>query len=135
MKITFDLGAGKQEVDRIGLGDMVAFERHFNLPATVMEPETEVILDSYGEPVVENDDKGRPVLDEEGQPVYKVRILGEQRMEWIAFLVWRSARRQGLIAADSAFDDAFLDKIVDFGMHAEESDNSSGEDPAAETRQ
>ena len=132
MKIKFDLGNGPQEVDRVGLGDMVAFERHFQLPATVMEPETERVLGPDGEPVQDTNDDGTLRTNKDGEPVWKLRILGEQKMEWIAYLVWRSARRQGLISKEAPFDEDFLDSIEDFGMEAEEGDGE-GEASAAET--
>lgn len=102
--IAFSIGGQEAEIDKIGMADLVAFERQFGLGAASLTPP----------PLYDED--GSVVLDEEtGEPVPDARAV---RLEWVAFLVWRSARRQGLIAKDIAFDDDFLESIDDIDMDA-----------------
>ena len=100
-----------------GLSVLVAFEKHFGLPASVLEPETEPVPDADGQPVV----------DDEGEP--QVRIVSEFRLEWICFLVWRQLTRQGELPEGTAFDDDFLDRIEDVEMVGAEKEDT-GLDPS-----
>lgn len=96
-------GQDEASLDKIGMGDMVAFERAFNLPATVLEPD-----------VVDKRDprSGEVMLDPDGEPLKE--IISDYRLEWMAFMVWRSARRQGLVPKEVPFDQDFVDTIEDF---------------------
>lgn len=75
--------------------DLVAFERHFKVKASVLEPKP--LLDEHGQ----------HVLDDEGNEVMTV----DASLEWIAFLFWRSLRRAGVIARDVSFDEDFIERI------------------------
>lgn len=111
---------GQDEVVKVhepGLSVLVAFEKHFGLPASVLDAETEPVLD----------DEGQQVLDDEGEP--QVRIVSEFRLEWICFLVWRQLVRQGELPEGTPFDDDFLDRIEDVEMVGAEKEDA-GLDPS-----
>ncbi len=90
------------EVPEAGFSDLVAFEKQFGLPASVLDVETEPVIDP---------ETGSQAVDDKGEPV--VRMIGEFKMEWIGFMLFRALRRQGVIAKDTLFDDDFLDGIED----------------------
>lgn len=60
-----------------GIGDLIAFEAQFGVPAERLSPDA---------------------TDADGNPI-------EQEMSWIAFLIFRGMRRAGQIPKDVAFDD------------------------------
>lgn len=92
------------------IGDLVAFERYFEVKATVLQPTPKF------------DDDGLAVYDDEGEQVLEP---AEVSLEWMAFLLWRSLRRQGVIDKNTAFDDDFLDRIDSFEqVDAEEADDA-----------
>lgn len=92
--IRFTVNGQESAVDKVGMADMVAFERQFGLSAAALTPDIDPIT---GEP------DPRSV-----------------RIEWIAFMVWRSARRQGLIPKETPFDDDFLEGIDDVDLGGDE---------------
>ena len=73
------------------LSDLVAFEKQFKVPASVMDG---------------------------GDEIY---------VEWVAFLLFRSLRKAGLVEKTVAFDEDFLDGIESFEANeiAEGDDTSS----------
>lgn len=95
MQIVVTLDGQNHTIDQIGPAEMVAFERQFKLPATVMEPK----------PLT--DDFGNVQVDADGEPLMKADIY----LEWVVFLIWRRLRRSGHIDKDTAFDDDFLDRV------------------------
>lgn len=102
--IKFQLeGQPEAYLDKIGMGDMVAFEREFNLPATVLEPDTCDKRDPH---------TGEVMFGPDGEPLKE--ITSDYRLEWMAFMVWRSARRQGFIAKTVPFGQDFVDTIEEF---------------------
>lgn len=107
------------ELTQTTMSDMVAFERHFGLPASVMDMEFEPVLDA----------DGTPRLDPEtGEPMR--RPIGEFRIEWICFTIWRDARRHKHIASTVEFDDDFLDMIGDVYEVTVDDAPESAEDPS-----
>lgn len=75
------------------LSDLVAFERHFGVPASALDPVDQVTLGPDGE-----------------QIVTKVSVV---KLEWVCFLLWRGLRKAGVIGDDVAFDDDFIDRVED----------------------
>lgn len=103
-KIKFQLeGQEPATIDKIGMGDMVAFERQYDLPATVLSPETRDKIDER---------TGQVIIGPDGEP--EKEIVSNYRLEWMAFMVWRSARRQGLISKDVPWSQDFVDEIESF---------------------
>jgi hypothetical protein len=110
MSVTFD---GETYVlDRVGIADLVAFERNFKVRAQALEPK----------PVV--DENGDPVCDDEGNPIVQAEIY----LEWIAFLLWRSLRRQKVIERKVQFDDDFLERIDNVAFVETPSEDPTDED-------
>ncbi len=109
MTITFD-GADYEFVPP-KLGDLVAFERHFGLKASVLEPKETGAYDDNGEAVV----------------------AADIALEWIAFLLWRSLRRQEVIGKDVEFGEDFLDLVEGVEMKGGEVEIVD-EDPTAPVR-
>lgn len=101
--IRFAVNGQESEVDKIGMADLVAFERQFNCSASVLQPSVDPLT---GEP----------------DP-------SSIRIEWIAFLVFRAARRQGLIPKETPFDDDFLEGIDDVEFE-EPTEGEVTEDPS-----
>jgi hypothetical protein len=104
--IRFTINGTEAEVDKVGMADLVAFEKQFNCSSSVLQP---------------------PVDPETGEPDGSA-----VRIEWIAFLVFRAARRQGLIEKTVEFDDDFLEGIddVDFDEAAADAVAEDTEDPS-----
>lgn len=100
-----------------GLSDMVAFERHFGIPATALEPEEVPVLAA----------DGSVVLNEDGTP--KVELVGNLNLEWMVFLFWRGLRKSGVIGKDVEFDDDFIDRITDVEVPDAE-EVADGQDPS-----
>lgn len=106
--IAFAINGQEASIDKIGMADLVAFERQFGISASQMSP-----------PALKDED-GNVVVDENGEVVPDASKV---RMEWIAFLVWRSSRRQGLIGKDVEFDDDFLECIDDVELNGSDSED------------
>lgn len=118
--IRYTIGGVTHESGEFGFGDLTAFEAHFNLPSSVLEPQLA--------PVTNPD--GTPQLDEDGEPV--MEVVGEYRLAWIGFLVWRDARKKGIVPKDVPFGQSFLDDLesVDMGS-VEERPDGDPSSPAA----
>lgn len=87
MKMFATVAGQTHEIEEGGLADLVAFERHFGIPASVMDPDDET----------------------------------PGRAEWLAFMIWRSLRKAGVIPKEDDFDTA-LDRIEDFEQVLEPGD-------------
>lgn len=118
MKVTFD---GEQhDFQPPKLGDLVAFERTFGVKANVLEPK----------PVL--DENGAQVLDEKtGEPVSQADVA----LEWMAFLIWRSFRRSGVITKDTAFDEDFIDLIEEIQTVDDDDKEDGDADPSVSAPQ
>ena len=95
-RITYVYKDQEHDVAKVGMGDLVAFEDFFDLPASVLEPET--------------------TEDENGN----IQLVGVFKLKWMAYLIFRSARREGVIAKDMPFDADFIDDIDEFSIEGAE---------------
>lgn len=124
MQMRFQFNGRWLVLDEVGLGDLVAFERHFGVSSSVLEPKTVPVVDP-----VTGDTKVDPLTGEIEQ---ELAPGVEMKMEWLAFLAYRQARREGAIAKDAPFDEDFIDGLG--GMEqdlADETDKEDPEDPQA----
>ena len=116
--VTFD--DTKHELNEAGLSDLVAFEKHFGLPSSVLNVETKVVV---------NDETGLVELDEDGEP--KKEIVGTFMLEWICFLLYRQLRKISVIAKDLPFDEDFIDRISDVSKPENSDAEVTTEDPTS----
>jgi hypothetical protein len=85
--VTFD--GDEYSLDKVGVADLVAFERKFKVRSDALAP------------------KPTGEYDEDGNAIMQAEVF----LEWIAFLLWRSLRRQGVIEKSVDFTDEFLERI------------------------
>lgn len=112
IKFTYNGETG--QVDSIGLADMVAFEKHFGISAAALQPPPKLNPD------------GSVMLDANGEPVLDDTAV---RLEWVAFMVYRAARKLGMISKETPFDEDFLEGVgeVEIGDVASAASDEEGE--------
>lgn len=96
------------------MGDLVAFERQFNVKASALQPEPKFT------------ENGVAVLDEDG-----VQVMESQAsIEWMCFLMYRSLIRQGVInRKETPFDEDFLDDLGEVDAETVPVEAMPAEDP------
>lgn len=107
MKMTVTIDGTAHNVATLGLGGAVAFERHFGIPASVLDP---------------NDPT-------------------PNRMEWTAFIIYKSLQKTGVIPKTASFDEAIetldgaeIDQIAEPGDDDYEGDAEADPTQAPEAQ-
>lgn len=120
LAITFRDDLDRDPVEVVaGPADFIAFERRYDTTASTLDIHTKIATDSDG-----------VVLEEDGEPLYVLDMEDWNRrvkVEWVFFLAWNAARRDGNDVPDDF--DAFIDLIEDVVLGG----IASGVDPTGPT--